>query len=225
MSKLKTVGNVLFVLSILSMPISFMLSTTIGEVEIFEIAGIIRYSWVAYFFLPICILCFIVGGRLKRNGERYKKQYVAAIICIPLLLIFGSFRFIFAEFHEYDADELFEVQEKVGIDIPKNVDVVSTREKDYVISYVKITDEKENYEYEELIENNDKWTVTLDSIICNALPFDMSLEMDNFDYFLFYNETKNEYNVYPQGGRNSCVFIAYDVQTSRLIILNEYVIF
>ncbi len=54
------------------------------------------------------------------------------------------------------------------------------------------------------------------------LPNSIQYEIYNFDYFVFYNITNNEYNEYPDDGEWDCVFIAYDNELQRLIILDEY---
>ena len=49
-------------------------------------------------------------------------------------------------------------------------------------------------------------------------------EVKLFDYFIFYNITNGEYNTYPVDGEYECVFIAYDSDLQRLIIIDNYII-
>ena len=55
MKKLKIAGIVFFWLTLLSPMVAFMVACQIGEVDIFEIAGMIRYAWVMWLFALIGI--------------------------------------------------------------------------------------------------------------------------------------------------------------------------
>ena len=46
----KKLGNILFILTLFSPLMAFALATTIGEVEIFGSAGMIKYLWVMWLF-------------------------------------------------------------------------------------------------------------------------------------------------------------------------------
>ena len=50
----------------------------------------------------------------------------------------------------------------------------------------------------------------------------IEIEIEDFDYFLFYNITDNEYNQYPNVGNYDCVFMAYNMQQNRLILIDDY---
>lgn len=97
MKKIKIIANILFWITLVSPMVSFSLASIIGEADIFGVAGIVRYSWVMWFFIPIGILSIIVAGKLKQAKLKYKKNYVVAFICLPLLILFGSYRFIFSD--------------------------------------------------------------------------------------------------------------------------------
>ena len=64
MKKLKIAGIVFFWLTLLSPMVAFMVACQIGEVDIFEIAGMIRYAWVMWFFALIGIVSIIIGVKL-----------------------------------------------------------------------------------------------------------------------------------------------------------------
>lgn len=62
----------------------------------------------------------------------------------------------------------------------------------------------------------------MSSKIKSLLPFDIQYEIETFDYFVFYNITNNEFNIYPLDGEYECIFIAYDYELQRLIIIDDY---
>ena len=94
MKKEKVLGNILFWMTLISPMISFSLASMIGEAEIFGVAGIIRYSWLMILFIPVGILSILIGLKLKKGKQEYKKNIIVAVIVLPLLAIFGSYRFI-----------------------------------------------------------------------------------------------------------------------------------
>ena len=84
MDKNKT-SWLLFLATILSPIVAFALVCLVGEVEIFSIAGIVRYSWIMWLFTPICILTIIIGYCWKKHKFKYKLNIISAFICFALL--------------------------------------------------------------------------------------------------------------------------------------------
>ena len=224
--KFEVWGDILFWLTLTSPMISFALTGVIGEVHIFSIGGIIRYSWIMLLFIPVGILSVLIGIHLKKSNQSYKKNIIIAFICVPLLMIFGSYRFIFNTF-SYDADKVTTIEHEIKLELPKQIKIatyeMTMNELDfYNISYLKIVngESKETFEHE--LEVNDLWQKELSSKIKSLLPFDIQYEVDAFDYFVFYNVTNDEYNIYPLDGEYESIFIAYDHELQRLMILDDY---
>lgn len=224
MKKYKLAGTILFWLTLISPLLSFALASLIGETDIFGIGGIVRYSWVMLLFIPIGILSIIIGIILKKGNQKYKKNLIIAIICIPLLLVFGSYRFIFSNYFSYNIDNVTAIEEITNLDLPNNVKSVTTKIDTYNVSYLKILDEEERANFENELETNEMWQTELSSEIKTLLPEYVRTEVSKFDNFVFYNLTNNEYNVCPTNGESKCVFIAYNSKQNRLIILDDYVV-
>ena len=74
------------------------------------------------------------------------------------------------------------------------------------------------------MKDSSLWQSELSSKIKTLLPINVQVESSSFDSFVFYNVTKKEYNNYPYDGTYECVFIAYDYQMQRLMILDNYTI-
>ena len=139
---------------------------------------------------------------------------------------FFSYRFIFNTF-SYDADKVTTIEHEIKLELPKQIKIatyeMTMNELDfYNISYLKIVngESKETFEHE--LEVNDLWQKELSSKIKSLLPFDIQYEVDAFDYFVFYNVTNDEYNIYPLDGEYESIFIAYDQELQRLMILDDY---
>lgn len=220
MKKYNSLGNIMFWLTILSPIVSFSLASIIGEVEIFGTAGIIRYSWIIWLFIPLCILSFIVGKKLKQYKQKYKKNFIVAFICLPLLIIFGSYRFLFTNI-SYDTNNIYMIENKINLELPTEIKIATETFDSYSVSYLKITNESEKNSFEQKIANNELWKIQLNSNIKTLLPIDVQYEITNFNYFVFYNLTNDEYNLYPSNGKYECIFIAYDRESCRMIVVDE----
>ena len=224
MKKGKLFSKILFWITLFTPIISFYLVCMIGEANIFGVAGIVRYSWIMLLFIPICILSILIGLKLKNSKQKYKKNFIISFICLPLLIIFGSYRFIFNSVVSYDVDEVSIIEDKINFDIPDEIKVATNKLDLYNISYVKIVDNESKDVFEQEIRNNQIWQDKLNSDIKSLLPITIQYETEVFDCFLFYNMTTDEYNEYPLSEKCECVFIAYDCEGQRLIILDGYIV-
>ena len=217
----KLIANLLFVLTIISLPLTFSISAIIGEANIFGVAGIVRYAWIMLLCLPIGILTLLVGLQLKKAGHPYRKLLIVAGICIPLMLIFGSYRFIFREI-SFEPSDMLVVEEKISFDLPDSIKVATYDYGEYRMSRVKILDKNEADGFLNKINTNACWTSDLSYASKGMLPFDLQPELAQFDYFLLYNIMTGEYNTCPDADEYKCVFIAYDRELQLMVILDDY---
>lgn len=222
MNKKRILGNILFWTTLISPIVSFSIASMIGEANIFGVAGIIRYSWVMLLFIPIGILSIVIGFKLKNSTQKYKKNFIVSFICLPLLIIFGSYRFIFNSVVSYDVNEVSIIEEKINFEIPRDIKVATNKLDLYDISYLKILNSESKDMFEQEVENNQLWQKELQPEIKSLLPLNIQYESEIFEYFVFFNITSNEYNIPPLRGQYECIFIAYDCDLQRLIILNDY---
>ncbi|MDY5983063.1 MAG: hypothetical protein SPJ17_05155 [Anaeroplasma sp.] len=222
MNKKRILGNILFWTTLISPIVSFSIASMIGEANIFGVAGIIRYSWVMLLFIPIGILSILIGFKLKNSTQKYKKNFIVSFICLPLLIIFGSYRFIFNSVVSYDVNEVSIIEEKINFEIPRDIKVATNKLDLYDISYLKILNSESKDMFEQEVENNQLWQKELQPEIKSLLPLNIQYESEIFEYFVFFNITSNEYNIPPLSGQYECIFIAYDCDLQRLIILNDY---
>lgn len=221
MKKIKFFGNILFWLTLISPPISFALICLIGEANIFGVAGMVRYSWVMWLFIPVGIMSVIISIILKNSNQNFKKNLIIVFICLPLLLIFGSFRFIFNNV-SYDVSKIAAIEDKINIEIPHEIKVTTNKFDLYDVTYTKITNIDSKKFFEQEIRNSRVWQSELNSKIKSLLPLDIQYETEAFDYFVFYNVTDDKYNQDSINGECEIIFVAYDCDLQRLIILDGY---
>ncbi|HHU55926.1 MAG TPA: hypothetical protein GXZ48_04470 [Acholeplasmataceae bacterium] len=221
MKKVKSFANIIFWITLISPPASFALTSVIGEANIFGIAGIIRYSWIMWLFIPIGMLSILIGIKLKKNNQKYKKNFIIAFICLPLIIIFGSYRFIFNSV-SFDTDKVTTIENEIKLELPEQIKIATIKMDSYNVSYLKIINNESKEKFENELKKNQLWEKELSSKIKSLLPFDIQYEIETFDYFVFYNITNNEFNIYPLDGEYECIFIAYDYELQRLIIIDDY---
>jgi len=63
--------------------------------------NMVKYMWIFWLWLPIPILSIILGFKYKKQGLKCTKNIVAGFIIGVLLLVYGSFSFIFKDFNDF----------------------------------------------------------------------------------------------------------------------------
>ena len=224
MKSIKQLGNILFWLTLISPLLSFALVNEVGETDIFSFAGMIRYTWIMLLFIPIGVLSIYVGLKLKKSEQSYKKNIIIAVVCVPLLIIFGSYSFIFSGSFSYNIDTVIAIEEKTNLDLPDQVKIATEYWDSYAVSYLKIEDQEGKENFEQQLKTSPAWQAKLSSKIKTLWPIQTQTELALFDYFLFYNVSTGEYNSFPVDGEYDCIFIAYDQDLQRLMIIHDYII-
>ncbi len=163
----------------------------------------------------------IISIILKNSKQNFKKNLIIVFICLPLLLIFGSFRFIFNNV-SYDVSKIAAIEDKINIEIPHEIKVATNKFDLYDVTYTKITNIDSEKFFEQEIRNSRVWQSELNSKIKSLLPLDIQYETEAFDYFVFYNVTDDKYNQDSTNGECEIIFVAYDCDLQRLIILDGY---
>lgn len=219
MSFTKKSGNILFFLTLISPMVSFYLASEIGEADIFGVGGIVRYSWIMLLFIPIGILSILIGVKLKKANQKYMKNIVIACICLPLLLIFGSYAFLFTNV-SYDVNKIHVVETKTNLELPHEIKIATVDLEIYNISYAKILDEKDQETFERELQSSQLWQKQLKPEIKQLLPKDIQYIAETYDTFVFYNTDSKQYN--NSFAKGECVFIAYNYEFQKLMILDNY---
>ena len=220
MNKTKIVGEIVSILTLISPIAAFALTCLIGEVEIFGVGGIARYSWIMWLFIPFGILSIFIANKLKAEDQSYKEHYIIAFICIPLLMLFG-----FSGCHSYDpydAGRVAEVESRIGLDLPNDVKIATSKSESHYESYIKVYSGEEKERFERELAENPVWREDVGTKIASLLPEDIQYKLGAYDRMTFYNLTENEFNEYPPDGEYECIFIAYDYELQKMFILDGF---
>lgn len=217
---LKILGVVTSVLTAIAPIVGVFLSTSIGEPHIFGMGGSIRYLWIMWLFLPIGICCAVVGVLLKKRNLKYKRNLRIAVICIPILFVFGLLAFVNSGY-TYDTTPVVAVEKQLGIDLPNQIEVVNEETDFGIASYCKLIDEQEKQQFEAQLATSSLWQKELNPNLAQLLPMFFQMMTQDFDYFLFYNATENTFNTYPSQTETNCIYICYSKDLNRLFVLSE----
>lgn len=202
--------------------IGMIICIILGEIDVFDIYGIIRYSWIMYIVTAIGGVIAIISKIFTKNNNKFNVCYIASIFTIVLSMITGSFRFAFSNIN-YDVNEIRNIEQKMNMTLSNDIKVINDHRDNITFSYVKITNEKSKIKFEDSIKNNFYW---LDELITNNddnYIFQLyNAKIQNYDKFIIYNVTKNEYNNFLNNEDNEYIFIAYRYEKSNFIILSDY---
>lgn len=218
----KTLINLLATTIFILPFIGIIICIILGEIDVFDIYGIIRYSWIMYIVTAIGSVIAIISKIFTKNNNKFNVCYIASIFTIVLSMITGSFRFAFSNIN-YDVNEIRNIEQKMNITLSNDIKVINDHRDNITFSYVKITNEKSKIKFEDNIKNNFYW---IDELITNNdddYIFQLyNAKIQNYDKFITYNVTKNEYNNFLNNEDNEYIFIAYRYEKSNFIILSDY---
>lgn len=224
----KTLGVIFFVICILLPSIAFFVCCEVGEDEIFGTDGILRYSWIFLLFVPVALISFFIGLKLKKLGLKYKKNYVVAFIVIPFLIIFGSYRWVFGDMVSFDRSNVENVESKIEITFPNELKISTSDYGESKLSYAKILNDEEKKCFENQILEDKRWTNNIGTLIENQMPRAIKEYISSYEYCICVFENDQEFlvNEYPdKSGIYICTFVGYDFDLSKLVILNDYSVF
>ena len=125
-AKERKLSRLLLVLSILCVPVGFLLILLFTEHRS-EIFSIVEKTWLLYLLLPFPVASIIFGFGTKARGYRIKSNIIVGIIIAAVLLIYGSFCIIFAPALSHSDEPIRAAEIAVGIDLPEPEDIYTMR--------------------------------------------------------------------------------------------------
>lgn len=224
---MKKIASLLVLASIVSLPVSFSIAALIGQPEIYGLGGLLRYVWVMWLAIPVGVATILVGLRQKANGANYKGIVAVGVVSVAFLLLIGSY--CFAPGNVYDSEALQPITDISDFAFPNNVKAAISPYGDYTLCKGMVF-ETDRTPFEKQLRSSEKWTTQIDPMIKKLMPLMVVPELESslqisYDLFLFRNLDTGEYNVVPEKyDETPCVFIAYDCETGRFLIVSDYTI-
>lgn len=214
---LSITSNIFFILSFLTMFAGIICTSAMSA------SNNLYYEnmWVFFLFLPIPIVSIILGVLKLKRREKGTKNIVAGIIMAFLLIIYGSFSFIYEEpstivrptvdvSTNYDDEEqivfdyVSKIEEEVKIDLPKSAVVTDMKtvvgdeswNKDtyYNVITIQLSD-YDAWKFEKNQKKFELWTAQLKKEFNELLP--PRYCGGDADYYILYNTNDETYNLIP----------------------------
>ena len=214
----------LFIFSIAAV-LGGVLCLTLGEASFISIP---EGMWIFYLFLPIPIGSLIFGFVSKKKGYSFVKNIIIGFIMSAILLIFGSFSFIFSNTYSHDDGPILRAEETLNIDIPehKNINTMNwttgtqTVSRGYIYSTSNIYfDDDAVEEFENNLSSDAKW---LSSIPNNLIGITSSyIDGHPGNYFIIYNKDTSEFNQLPsESGTYEFINIVYNTESNYMTLVD-----
>lgn len=219
---------ILFILTIASLWMGLGISFSLAILAKVPQELFTNYMWGMFICLPIPLLSIILGFIYKRKGIKCTKNIVGGFIIGFLLILYGSFSFIFN--YKVDYNEVYSYEEIVGIELPHNgIYNKIVWDESYLMNHtsnsIEFTDTKEINKFYENIENNDNW-ITKDEIgsyLSMFVPKSLNCSLNENCYYSVYIKELDSYNIVPiESGAYNVYAMMYNPHLYTLKI-EEYI--
>lgn len=230
---IKVVLLLLFILSFFTIYMALALvSATTNATQ-----GMTENMWLFFLPLPIPLASLILGIIYKKKGFKATKNIVVGIIFTVLLIIYGSFTFIFSDMYSHDFSYVNRVGASIGFDLPDKGDIATedwtggtqTGTQANVVKYhymsdITFTDKSQVSKFNSEISDSELWLPSVRTSLMGLIPSMYSdlTSSAEYDYFMIYNADLKSYNTIPESsGTYRYLFIAYNSLEGTMKII-EY---
>lgn len=191
--------------------------------------------WRFWLLLPIPMASIILGFLCRRKGYKTTKNIVAGFIFAFLLLIYGSFGFLFSVGTKpADTQYMSEISETVGFALPmdgkmrvldfeNDPQAVSSDPAVHRLTHISFVDEAQETQFIQAVSESDKWISPAERpSLLLILSFPSQMTYNTEDAVLIYNRDLQTFNMLPTAsGTYSYIYISYSAKTHMLTI-EEY---
>lgn len=223
-SKIKTVLLVFFILSLLSIVMALITVTIcVQSSPIPEFSGtLIEYMWVFYAYIPIPLASVILGIVYLIKKYKCKKNIIAGGIMCVLLLIYGSFTFIFKQSAVHDFGYVHELEQAVCIDLPDSGYIAFEIILDGDTNSVAMIKFDDANEIHGIISADDRFYTDTDFIPTNFLSLHYVALTSDYNYFMVYDVTADRANDFTdrQTEEHRYIYLAYSITKNILFALD-----
>ena len=178
-----------------------------------------EYMWVFFIFIPLPLASAILGIIFYAKNYRCKKNIIAGFIMCAVLLIYGSFTFLFKNYTIHDFGYVRELEQMISIDLPDSGYISradGTDSKTNSFAMIKFDDANEIYG---LVSSDKRFSTDMSKIPANLIDSYHLALASGYHYFMLLDITDYEANaVQPQTRRY--LFLAYHIDKNILFVLD-----
>lgn len=219
--------NILFILSVCSIFLGLVVvgisanNSPIPE----DPYSMIENMWKMLLIIPIPLGSMIFGIVLTIKHFKCKRNIIGGAVMTILLVVFGSFSFIFGK-PSHNMTDLNNIAASINISFPDegyvsiSNEVSKTNENQTINTTIYARFNNKN-DMIACITSNENWKDNIDFIPANTVPVTYTTLTANFDYYLVYNVTKKEYNnISSSNKENEFWYLSYSSSSNLLIGVN-----
>ncbi|NLW78694.1 MAG: hypothetical protein GXY32_04700 [Ruminococcaceae bacterium] len=219
---IRTVLLLLFILSFFTLYLALALAATSTS----NTNTMVENMWMFFLPLPIPLASLILGIIYKRKGYKATKNIVVGIIFTVLLVLYGSFSFVFSDMYSHDFSYVDRISTKIGFDLPDKGDIatqdwttgVQTAPNPDTVRYlassdITFADKAEISAFNAEILKSEQWLTTVNTTLIGLVPslYSYLPASTQYDTFMIYNTDLKTYNTMPErSGTYKYIFIAYN---------------
>jgi len=234
-STTKTFLLILFILSFFTLYLALFLvsNATSNNAN----SAMTENMWLFFLPLPIPLTSLILGVKYKKMGYKATKNIVAGIIFSVLLVLYGSFTFIFSGLYSHDFSFVNQIETQINFNLPDKGNITTqdwtkgeqsgtdaTTTHYLYMSDITFTNKEEISSLNKEINSSKFWMTSVSTLLLGEVPSMCSYLTSNSDYnyFMIYNCDLKTYNAIPgESGTYKFIFIAYDSSHGKMKI-GEY---
>ena len=176
----------------------------------------VEHMWKFFLIVPIPLVSTILGLIYTKRGYKGKKNIIAGIIMTSLLCVFGNFTNLYSDYISHDIEYLNYISDRINIAFPKEsyISIEYSDQGDFESrAMVKFYNDVEAFEY--MIDRNKNWKPDTSFIPVDALDLYTITFTAEYDYYLVYNLSENNYNTFD----GDLLYLAYNMEDDLLFIV------
>ena len=219
------ISVVLFIASIFAVPAA-MMSTALFSMDAPE--EFINNIWIFFLFIPVPLASVIFGIVARKKGYKFTKNFVAGIIVSILLLLYGSFTFVFGGMFTEDPMLYNQAQELTGIELPEYERIQShnwttgtqTTSRGYIFSTTTLSlKEKDALSFRTKCINDSRWLRSIPTELVGITS--AYCDINSNSYYLIYNINSKEFNTLPENnGKYHFINIIFSPAREEIMIVD-----
>lgn len=214
---------IIFIITLLSLNFAMISHSFLCEYLKIPLELDNKYMWIFYLWLPVPFISIYWGIKYKDL-----KNTIIGIIISLFLIIYGSF-WTFPTY-EVSYNEINKYKNVLNINLPSDGMMFSHSYDLYFnsnmknVSYNKVYfegDEENFNDFEKQISTNQYWSLKEDILTMFDLFKPLSPDEKNDKYYLFYNETLDEYNtLLNESGLYHMIIFSYSFEDKMMEIID-----
>ncbi len=216
---LYTVSVALAALSFLSIIVAFVIALLKSQSYALGMGGMARYIWVALCFLPLPVAVIVLAYFQRSNRKHCVTLVVVGTLAAIFLLEMGLWPMLLDK-DIFSRTNVTLIEQRTGLTFPEELTVVCNG-NDSFKEINALVAEKDRENFAQQLMSDERWTNELPEQLLKLSPLALKLVYNNYNNFLFYNETSQLYNDDFSAG-SEVIFACYNSSNGALYIIYDY---